>query len=238
MLLPLREPMANAAQRLVTAHLPPFALEGQGEQRGILVEVAEAVLARAGLPAQAEFYPWARSQHLVAQGQRMLIVPLSRTPERESHYQWLLKLYAVHQQFIARQGEPSVQSFEQARSLRIAVLRGAPDIDILRSHGFLDGQIVQASSANDLLRLLERKLVDVIFGAEIIYASAASQLPSLRLQPGARLSTTTIWLAGSGGFDADERQRLLAAHAALLRDGSIERIFRRYGVRPAAEDLR
>ena len=237
-MLPLGRIAAASEQRLVTANLPPFAIEDQSEHRGALVEVAEAVLARAGFPARAEFFPWARSQLLVAQGSRVLIVPLARTPEREAQYQWLLKLYTVHQQFIKQQGEPRIQSFDQARSLRVGVLRGSPDLAILRRQQFADERIVQAASAIDLLRLLERHHVDVIFGADIIYATVSSTRPGLQLSPGARLGSTDIWLAGGAGFDAEDRQRLAAAHAALLKDGSIERIFRRYGLRPAPEDLR
>jgi polar amino acid transport system substrate-binding protein len=242
--LPAQQARPSAAAgpaelRLVTADLPPFAIDdGAGQRRGALVELSEAVLARAGLPVRAEFFPWARSQLITTFASRVLIVPLARTTEREERFQWLIKLHTLHQVFLTRVTDPAVRHIEQARRLRIGVLRGTPDMRQLQDQGFETEQLTTGSSPEDVLRLLERSHVDAIFGSDVMYGAKAQSRPGQSLRAGLKLASLDIWLAASGGIEAEERRRLEEAHAALLKDGSIERIMQRYGLRTAAEDAR
>lgn len=228
-----------AELRLVTADLPPFAIEdGAGQRRGALVELSEAVLARAGLPVRAEFFPWARSQLITTLAPRVLIVPLSRTAEREARFQWLIKLHTLHLVFLTRVADPAVRHIEQARRLRIGVLRGTPDLRQLQAQGFEPEQLTLGASPEDVLRLLERSHVDTIFGSDVMYGAKAQSRPGLSLRTGLQLASNDIWLAASGGIETDERRRLEEAHTALLKDGSIERIMRRYGLRATPDEPR
>lgn len=228
------------ALRIVTGDLPPFAVEASTEHPGVLVELAEAVLRHAGMAAKAEFYPWARALHLVKQQPRVAILPLTRTPEREAQYQWLLKLYVQHFAFITRSDDAPVTHVARARRMRVALLRGSPNLAQLLRQDFSEARIVQAPSVEDMLKLLERGHVEAIYGGELICLDKARttgrDLAGLRV--GLRLDSGDVWLAGGSGFSDADRQRLEDSHRALLRDGSIERLFRSYGIRPRPEELR
>lgn len=232
-----------APLRIVTGDLPPFAVDGPGGKPGVLVELVELVeelLRRAGLHTRVEFYPWARAMQMAAEQPRVAILPLTRTPERESRYQWLVKLYVQHFVFISRAGDPPVKTIEQARQMKVTVLRGSPNLAQLQRHQFNDSLIAQANSVEDMLRLLDRGLVEAIYGGDAVNMDKVrtSGRDAGRYQVGMRLESGEVWLAGSGGFDEADRQRLRAAHLTMLKDGSIEKLFAAYGIKPSADDLK
>jgi polar amino acid transport system substrate-binding protein len=225
---------------LVTGELPPMAMPGEPGQRGVLLDLAEAMLKRAELPAQVTFYPWARAMLLAAEQPRTLILPLNRTPEREGRFQWLVKLYAQHFVFLTLAGKPRVERAQQLRGLRVSALRGSSNLGKLRQQGVLADRIYPATSIADMHRALERGLVDAVYGSEIIHTDAwrrGGRDPA-KLQTGLALESADVWLAAQGGITDAELARLNDAHDAMLADGSIERLFKRYGLKVRVEDLR
>jgi polar amino acid transport system substrate-binding protein len=177
---------------------------------------------------------------MAARQPRIAILPLTRTPERESAYQWLLKLYAQRFVFLNLAGRAPIRRQEQALQQRITVLRAGPNLAQLLRHGFGLRQIVQSSSVEDMLRLLERGHVDALYGSELIHLDKirGSGRDPARFQVGLELEAGEIWLAAGSGVEAAERARMLEAQQAMLRDGSVERLFRAYGIKPREPDLR
>lgn len=230
----------DGALRLVSADLPPFAIENAPHRPGVLIELVEELLRRAGQPTKAEYYPWARAQLLASSQPRILLLPLTRTPEREAKFQWLLKLYVQHFVFINRAGQARVSQVEQARQLRVAVLRGAPSAAQLLRAGFSESMLVMAGSVDDTIKLLERGHADAIFASEAITMDKVrSSERSVRdFQVGFSLESGEIWLAAGSGVTEAEQQRLRDAYQAMLADGSVERLFKRYDIKPRPEDLR
>ena len=231
---------AQAPLLLVTSDLPPMTMPGEPGQRGVLLDLVEAMLKQADLAAQPEFFPWARAMLLAAEKPRTLIVPLNRTPDREARFQWLVKLYAQRFAFITLAGKPRVQSIEQARHLRIAGLRGSSNLDRLQSQGIKLSRVYQSASVSDMHRALERGLVDALYGSELIHIDAwrrGGRDPAL-LQTGLTLESADVWLAAQGGITEAEQAKLQRAHETLLADGSVERLFKRYGLKFRPEDDR
>lgn len=230
-----------APLRIVTGDLPPFAVDGPGDRPGVLVELVEELLRRAGLHTRVEFYPWARAMQMAAEQPRVAILPLTRTQEREPRYQWLVKLYVQHFVFITRAGDPPVKTVEQARQMKVTVLRGSPNLAQLQRHQFNESLIAQANSVEDMLRLLDKGLVEAIYGGDAVnmdkVRSSKNRDPA-RYHVGMRLESGEVWLAGSSGFDDADRQRLRAAHQTMLKDGSIEKLFAAYNIKPSPEDLK
>ncbi len=225
---------------LVSSDLPPMSTPGAPGQRGVLMDLVEAMLKLAELPAQPEFFPWARAMLLAAERPRTLIVPLNRTPDRETKFQWLVKLYAQRFAFITLAGQPRVQTLAQARRLRITGLRGSSNLDTLLQQGVPSGSIYPSASVSDMQRALERGLVDAMYGSELIHTDTWRRhgRDPAQLQTGLALESAGIWLAAQGGITEAEQARLKQAHDTLLANGSVERIFKHYGLKPRPEDLR
>ncbi|PTT81783.1 hypothetical protein DBR42_17650 [Pelomonas sp. HMWF004] len=225
---------------LVTSELPPMTMPGEPGHRGVLLDLVEAMLKRAELDTLPSFFPWARALMMAGEKPRTLIVPLNRTAERESRFQWLVKLYAQRFTFLTLASKPRVDSLAQARRLRIGGLRGSSNLDTLQQRGISRDRIYAAASVTEMQRALERGLVDAVYGSELIHADAwrrSGRKPNL-LQPGLTLESAEVWLAAQGGITETEQSRLQQAHDALLADGSVERLFKRYGLKYQPDDLR
>lgn len=223
---------AAAPVTLVTSELPPMAMPGEPGHRGVLLDLVEVLLRRADLPAAPEFFPWARATLLASVNPRTLILPLNRTPEREQQFQWLVKLYTQRFTFMTLAAAPRIDRTEQLQRVRVAGLRGSSNLDRLRRLGMTPSQIYTSSSVTDMQRALERGLVDGIYGSELIHVDAwrrSGRDPGL-LQTGLVLESADIWLAAHSGITDAEQARLRQAHEALVADGSVERLFRRYGL--------
>jgi polar amino acid transport system substrate-binding protein len=241
-MLPAASPSAaQPTLSLVTSDLPPMAMPGEVGQRGVLLDLVEAMLKRAGLAAQPEFFPWARAMLLAAEKPRTLILPLNRTTDREARFQWLVKLYAQRFAFITLANKPRVDTIEQARSLRIACLRASSNVDQLQKQGVQLARVYQSTNIADMQRALERGLVDAIYGSELIHIDAwrRSGRDVALLQTGLTLESAEVWLAAArNGITEAEKLRLQQAHDALLADGSVESLFKGYGLKFRAEDSR
>ena len=89
-------------------------------------------------------------------------------------------------------------------------------------------------------RALERRVVDALYGSELIHTDAwrRSGRDPAKLQSGLSLESADIWLAAQGGVTEAETARLREQHGAMLADGSVERLLKRYGLRVRPEDLR
>ncbi|MFG6416947.1 substrate-binding periplasmic protein [Roseateles sp. DC23W] len=222
---------------LVTSDLPPMTMSGDPGQRGVLMDLVEAMLKLADLPAQPEFVPWARAMLRATEQPRTLIVPLNRTPDRETRFQWLVKLYAQRFAFITLAGKPRIATIEQARRLRIAALRGSSNLDALRQQGVQMRRVYHSTGVDDMQRALQRGLVDAMYGSELIHTDSwrRNGYDPAQLQTGLVLESADIWLAAHRGITEAEQARLQKAHDALLADGSAERIFKRYGLKMRAE---
>lgn len=225
---------ADEAARLniVTGDLPPYAIEGQPQRPGLHVEVVEQMLKRAGSPVKVSFYPWARAIALAQHAQHTAILPLTRTPEREAQYTWLVKLDTQHFVFINRQGDKPITTLEQARKLRIVVLRGSPNLAQLLSRQFSEAQIVQATKLEDMVRMVERGIVDALYGGNVINMEKirASGRNPASFQTGMLVESADMWLAGGKDFGEHEAGAWRQAYEDMAKDGALLRIYRSYGL--------
>lgn len=220
--------------QIVSGDLPPFAIEHTPKRPGLLVELVEAMSARAGQTSKVQFFPWARALAMASSQPRTAILPLTRTPEREANFQWLVRLYVQRFVFINNRPRPPINTLDSARQQRIVVLRGSPNYLQLMQNGFLPNQVVQASSTEEMQRFLERGLVDAIYGGDVInlekVRSSGRQLADF--QVGMVLASGDVWLAAGKGMEEAERSVLQAAYDSLQADGSLARLFARYGLTP------
>ncbi|CAN7475116.1 transporter substrate-binding domain-containing protein [Pseudoduganella sp. LjRoot289] len=221
-----------APLQIVTGDLPPFAIEGQPQRPGLHVEIVEQLLRRAGSPAKVGFYPWARAIALTQHTPRTAIVPLTRTPEREAHFTWLMKLDTQHFVFINRAGAPPVGSLEQARKLRIVVLRGSPNLAQLMNRQFTEAQIVQVAKVEDMIKMVERGVVDALYGGNVINMEKirSSGRNPADFQVGMLVESADMWLAGGKDFGDAGQAAWQRAYDAMLKDGTLARLYRSYGV--------
>lgn len=215
--------------RILAGDIPPFTTEKGADAPGALGEMVKELGARIGVSAPIEFLPWSRAQAFAQKDARVLILPLTRTPEREAHYRWLVKLYQQQFVFIARRDSAvNVAAVDELRKLRIVVLRDSPNVPQLRSRKFM--QIIEANSVDDMTHMLKLSMVDAIYGGEEVNLHVLDQNGVARpdLNVSAPLEIGEVWLGGSLDFTQDEANAWQKAMTQLKADGSYKRILQAY----------
>lgn len=215
--------------RVVAGIIPPFAVENGEGAPGALVELVEQLIAESKSTATVEFVPWQRAVYMASKLPRIAILPLTRTVERESQYRWLARLHRQHFIFAAKRfGASDVLEAETLKSKRIAVLRGSPHYHYLLQRGFK--HVFEASSAEEMHRMLDRGIADVLFGSEVVHKTALQ----IRDRQGKGYVFSRpyysgdIWLAGSLDFTEQEAAVLQAAMKKLVDNGSYARLLEKY----------
>lgn len=215
--------------QVVSSNLSPFTVEDSTEAPGALGRITQELSVRLGHPAQIRFYPWARAVAMAQYQPRTAILPLTRTPERETQYRWLVKLYRQNFVFITRSNPDfDVNSLDVLRQKRIVLLRSSPNLRQLQLRNFRN--VLEVNSVADMARMLRRNMVDAVYGGEMIGIRTlqANGFRPDELLVGMTLDAGDIWLAGSRDFTEADSAAWQEAMDGLVRDGTYRRILRQY----------
>ena len=229
--LPLAGSAASQAPvRLVVGELPPFAMENGEFAPGSLVEITQELAKRLGLATPVEFFPWQRALKMTEGMSRVVVLPLTRTPEREPRYRWLTRLYRQDFVFVARHGTLDLRNIQALKSRRIAVLRGSPHKEVLAAEHFT--AVFECTTVRECMRMVQTGLADATYGGEVIHRSAANLSGNAvsDFDYSAPFRSGEIWLAGSLDFSDADIAQWQAAIQAMRNDGSCARILRKYGL--------
>jgi len=204
---------------------PPLSMPGPPIRgHGIVGDATLKAATLTGLNLNLIALPWARAQLNVRAGKDQLIIPLSRTPDREAHYTWIAPIMSMDRAFFSL--ATRVDSFEQARNTyqRIAVGMGSAQEQKLRDEGFTDEQIYPVKIGENPAQLLLLGRVDAWFNgipeSRYIWRGVSSR-PLLMSPP---LMTTDLYLACSKVCNESLVQRLRSAVSDLRNDGTLKRI--------------
>ncbi|WP_437880924.1 substrate-binding periplasmic protein [Pseudomonas sp. LRF_L74] len=207
---------------------PPLAMPEPGHHHGITGDLTLEAIRRAGYQAILHTAPWLRIQKQVQEGSGRLIIPLTRTPERESLYTWVAPIMALPRAFFSLD-EP-VASFEEARKRyrNIAVGLGTVQLEILLANGFRREQIHALRLGENPVALLQKKRIDAWFTTvpEGLYIMQEAAQPTLRMSP--PLTDSQLYLGCSLDCDPQVVEALREAFDSLRNDGSIQRIYDSY----------
>ena len=203
---------------------PPLSMQGQPGQRGIVGEATVKAAAMAGYDLHLITLPWPRAQRTVEHGQDQLIIPLSRTLDREAKYTWIAPIMSMDRAFFSL--ENRVETFAQARKTyhRIAVGMGSAQERKLRDEGFSDEQIYPLKIGENPAQMLLLGRVDAWFNGvpESRYIWREVSDRPLLMSP--VLMTSDLYLACSRDCAEPIVKRLREAVATLRKDGTLKRL--------------
>lgn len=221
---------ADEPVKLYMPDAPPLTLHQYEGGHGMVGDVTLAALARLGKLTEIVAEPWPRAQASVARGRNMLIIPLSRTPEREELYTWITPVMELERAFFSLD-EP-VTSFAEARQRyrRIGVGLGTAQIAILQHEGFRDEQIVQLTLGENPVHLLNLGRIDAWFTGvpEALYIWEGSNYRQQNLRRSPTLASTGLYLSCSKECDARLVEDLRSAIAELEQEGISQRLRQAY----------
>ena len=228
-----RPGVAFAPIRLVTSELPPFAIQNQPGMPGFAVELTQAISAKLGQQVKAEYYPWARAYALAQAEPRVVIIPLTRTPDRQTRFQWLVKIFVQQYVFVTKAPGKTIASLDAARALnRIGVLRGSPTTEFALREHFSSQHLYEEASVEAGLKDLDAGRIDTYFGGGAICAATikATGRKLADYQFGVSLGGGEIWLGASSGFSEADVAAMRQVFDALTADGTYARLLRKYNI--------
>jgi polar amino acid transport system substrate-binding protein len=215
-----------SAKELLELHMPeapPLTFVSFQGGYGMAGDVALAAIFRAGYLSHLHVTPWKRAQQRVSRGDNLLIIPLSRSPEREDLYTWIAPIMVMERAFFSL--DKPVADFDEARERykRVAVGMGTAQMETLKNEGFSDEQIVSLKLGDNPARMLELGRVDAWFTGvpEGLY-----QWPGrknvLRMSP--VMSSVDLYLACSRRCDSVIVEELRQSVESLRREGVAQSI--------------
>lgn len=153
---------ASAAERLLVVTENEFWLntvDGQGNISGPSTRLVKDILARAGLKADFQVFPWARAYRIAATRPNTLIYSIARTSSRESQFIWLGQIAYMQRVFYRLHGETGItpQSLEQVKNC-CKVCVGNHDVqeEFLAKAGFQENsQYIITNNQQECPRLLQ-----------------------------------------------------------------------------------
>lgn len=222
---------------MYVAEAPPLSMVQEASRHGIVGDITLKAASLAGYDAHLKSLPWSRAQRTVQSADNQLIIPLSRTAEREAHYTWIAPILTLDRAFFSL-GEP-VQNYEQARKTyrRIGVGLGSAQEQELYEQGFAPEQIYLLKIGENPAQMLLLGRIDAWFNGISETRYIWRQVSTRTLLRSPVLMTTDVYLACSKICDATMVHRFREAIDSLRTDGTIKRVANAYLDDPSGPEV-
>jgi polar amino acid transport system substrate-binding protein len=228
-------PAWAAELRLITAELPPYTFqippatvaEFPGPGQGLVQEVVEEMARRVGHSGTIEYMPWARAQQIAMTEPNVGILSLTRSPEREDKYRWLVKIVTDDLVLVGGQGV-DVSSLDKVKNRPTGVLLRSGAEALLREKGFTRIEPAPEEWLN--AKKLKERRIDAWLAPRlmVIYAMQEVRGDPATVNVGEIVRASDIYLAASKNLPDSEAARWEKAFESMKADGSYDRIVQKY----------
>ena len=230
----------RAPLRLATLEYPPYITETERGAQGLVVDVVKAAFARIGQPILIEFFPVARGQYRLLNGQADAFFTIKKTAEREQTMLFTQKaLMSQDYVFFVRKGSPlrfngSLESMADASiGLVIATSYGSRFDAAVQAGTFK--KLKSAASHETNFRKLLAGRVDAVICSRLVglyYLDRLAELKNVEIG-GPVVETTFSYLAFSRQKDFSALAgKFDEALEAMERDGSLVKMLNAYSTSP------
>jgi polar amino acid transport system substrate-binding protein len=212
---------------VVASEFPPLTTNAGGQPGGVVLEVVHEAGKRAGIAFEFSFLPWQRAQLDAQTRNDVLIIPFTRTPSREAHYQWIAPVLEFHTVLVTLADPPS--SIEEARMLVVGYVRGTSFKDEAEQAGFpyIEETNDDVTNARKLKYGRIGAWITTDLMAHGVYRQAGFDPAELKYGP--NLGPVKVsWVAGSHDFPKETAKKIADAIGRMRADGSYQAIVKRY----------
>ena len=226
---------AQSELRLLAAELPPYTYqvppasvsEEPGPGRGVIHDAVVEMARRVGHSGRIEYLPWYRAQEIAQAEPNVGILAVTRSPEREDKYQWLVKVLSDDLVLVGAPGV-DVSDLSKVKERPVGVLYSSGAEALVRGLGFPKVS-PQREEWMNAKRLKDRRIdAWVAPRAMVIHAVREVRGNLDVLQFGQVIRVSELYLAASRNLPEAEARKWQAAFAAMQADGTLAAIRRRY----------
>lgn len=227
-------PFGSAATpvTLVTEHLKPFQVVSGDNINGLATNMIRGIMKAADVDYEIEAYPWHITYAKALKESNTCIYSISRTPERESKFHWIGKITELPTALYAsRNSSIVINSLDDARHYKIAVLKNDVSHEFLQRHHFVEGRDYYVSeNYESLLQLLDtpsRKIDLVIINQLLIENRFEDQNKSSQYKAVLPLQELTLdlYLACNKSTDPNVVKKLRNAMSAIDAESQMASVF-------------
>lgn len=222
----------TTAPALYMNNLAPFVYTDAGARRGVIYEQLEQMARRGGATYEITPVPFNRIVAYLNAAPDTLAV-MWRMPENETRFQWIAKLFEDKMVVAVRKDSSfDVSSVQAAATLRIGVVLGSPAEVIARRLNF--AHIETTNSAESNARKLAVGRIDAWIAVPAVIAEGQAAIGGnmAELRLGGKVADVSLYLSCSRSCDGVDLRRWRAVADEMRKDGSHDRILRRYRYLP------
>lgn len=217
-----------APLEVVAAEFPPLVYTRDGVVQGVLADLVKEAGRRIGQEGGVKIYPWARALNMLQSSETpRLIIPLTRSPDREKLFKWVYPLFEDRACLVTlKEKAMQLKRLTDARSMRVGVVLGSPLERQLRALGF--GSLDTASDVASNARKLDVGRLDAWYVPETVarYTYREAGLDVARLDFGRAFEVMRIHLGASLATTEEDLAPWRAAFDEMRRDGTFNRLLR------------
>ncbi|HEX2009569.1 MAG TPA: ABC transporter substrate-binding protein [Roseateles sp.] len=222
---------AAAPLQILGADVPPLIYLRNERPEGFCADIVRELQRRIGDDGVLQIQPWQRVLARARQEANVLLVCPKRTEDRVAKFQWVGPLFVSRTYFyVPRDSSLRLGTLEQAKALPgVLVPRASYSHEWLNARGFAN--LAAASSSGPiLLKMLVagREPVLVMEETQLEALLKEAQLPADSVRPAYLAFAADSYLAFSLGTPGAVVHGWQAALAGMKRDGSFERLYRRW----------
>lgn len=242
-LLPVQ--VARPSQLLgVTEEFPPYNYSSNGEVKGLMAAVVDALVEEVGVSADVKVYPWARSYKIALETPNAFIFSIGRSEQRENLFKWVGPvLDARHYLFsLKSRSDITLSSIKDASGYRIGTIRNSiREQYLLTESAQHELDIVSGSSVEANFEQLRRGKIDLWAANSLVAAYTQMKLLGSGqdvLVPALRMSAinTPYYIGFNKQFDDALYARFAEALEKFRTDGTLDFIINRETVGLNAPD--
>jgi polar amino acid transport system substrate-binding protein len=152
---------ANDRLLFATGEWLPYTSE-KLEGGGAIVEIVRSVVAEMGMQPEFIFLPWKRAERVAEIGKVFAAFPYGITEERQSRFEFSNNLYSAPTVFFYLRGELPIKNYKQFEELRMFRVGGNTGYNYVPWFARAGITLHLAESQKQLIRMLEKKRVDLV----------------------------------------------------------------------------
>ena len=222
---------ASRALTLVTEENPPFNYTEQGKVAGLSTEIVTELARRGAIPIEVRSMPWEQAYTAAQRDKETCIYSTARLENRERLFSWIGPIATNQWVLIGKSDFTGLKKIEDARKYRVGVVAKDAKVEFLMAKGVTDLREV----AEDVLvppRLMvgrdDPTHLDLwatsAYGAR--QTAARSNVKDLKVV--LNLTRVPLYLACGRNTSPETLQALRKAFDGVKKDGTLERIAKRY----------
>ena len=227
---PASRPASQLAPQLYLTTETPAIAPREGEPAtGLATEMVRDIMRRAGIGHTLDLLPWKRAYSAALERPDACVYSTTRTPERESQFQWVGPIADADWVLMARADRPfKLRSLDDARRYRIGTYNGDARDQFLRARGFdVD------PAPNDQLNPPKLMAGRIDLWAASLGLNSRQTLARQgytgKVVPVLVFNRIHTYLACNRAVPDRLVARMSEALGAMERDGTAQRIRRKYG---------